>query len=215
MQPTLPSSGATITQWNDKAAGQHNLASGALPDRPQWFSNVQYALGVLYFNGVDLQSATQFNMIANVSGITAFVVSKFISTTSPQIVMTNEFKDVLFSISGTTSRYTVGMSGGIGVDSGSTVDTNFHIHTIKYDGSLTGNENRLKYRRDKNSITLDFGSTTVGSLTNTNGDILYTGSLNDTENLNGYIGEIIIYNRILTDIEVVQTENYLSNKWGL
>lgn len=35
------------------------------------------------------------------------------------------------------------------------------------------------------------------------------------KNLNGHIGEVIVFNRGLKDSEIEKVENYLSQKWGI
>ena len=60
-----------------------------------------------------------------------------------------------------------------------------------------------------------------------NGSVLHSAAMNDAidvgasdnldigSNLNGYLREVIIFNRALTDQEIKEVEKYLSKKWGI
>jgi hypothetical protein len=108
------------------------------------------------------------------------------------------------------------MAGGVGTDTTSSVDTNFHLHTVMYDSTLFSNANRLKYFRDQVQRTLNFGTTTVGASTNPSSSILNIAqSQLGTQLFYGYIAEIIIYDRTLAEDEKQTVENYLILKWDL
>ena len=161
-------------------------------------------------------SASSFSELGSKSSATMFIVCKFLDNVTEQTVSTTNRNDFNFSITGTTVQYNIGMAGGIGTDTISSVDKNFHIHTILYDSSLLSNSNRLRYFRDQTQQTLNFGTTTVGSTTNSLSSILYIAqSQSGIQLFNGYIGEIIIFDRILTFDDQTSVENYLRQKWGL
>ena len=89
--------------------------------------------------------------------------------------------------------------------------TTAHIHTTVFNGTLTGNANRLVYRRDRTPVTLTFTGT-VGATLNANSNILYVSE--SSFPYNGFAMEIAVYNRTLTATEITNIENYLFNKWG-
>ena len=96
-----------------------------------------------------------------------------------------------------------------------TLDTNYHIHVIKFDGSQTGNSNRLVHRMDGTQRTLTFTGT-VGATSNATTTFYYLGT--DTSNNNdfdGYLSEVIIYTKALNSGEMSNLESYLKNKWGI
>ena len=57
------------------------------------------------------------------------------------------------------------------------------------------------------TMTQYFSSTSAATL--------FIGSGSNTNYLNGYISEVIIYNRALSDNEIDDVEYYLSKKWGI
>jgi hypothetical protein len=61
---------------------------------------------------------------------------------------------------------------------------------------------------DRGTITLNRG--TIGAFSSIGGVVGTFG-----EFFNGLIGELIYYDRELTDLEVTQVHDYLSVKWGI
>ena len=216
--PQNPVNGTQISIWNDISlfSTQHNLIANS-GEEPEYTTNVQNAVPAIFYNGTtDKMIATPFNELASRTGTTMFIVCKFLDNISEQTVSTTNRNDFNFSITGATVRYNVRIAGGVGTDTISSVDKNFHLHTLVYDSSLISNSNRLKYFRDQIQQTLDFGTTTVGSTTNASSTGLYVSqSQSGIQLFNGYIGEIIIYERTLSGDEQQTVENYLRQKWGI
>jgi hypothetical protein len=52
--------------------------------------------------------------------------------------------------------------------------------------------------------------------TSSDTSVFYIGETADaTEDLDGYIGELLLYTKALTNTEITNTETYLKNKWGI
>jgi hypothetical protein len=98
----------------------------------------------------------------------------------------------------------VGDSGGI-----QTSNNNANIHTISF---LDGG--RLNYKLNNNTAVQ--GSIASG-YNNAVATPLAIGASNDTLGapLDGIIAEVVIYNRVLTDSEIINVNRYLANKWGI
>ena len=80
-----------------------------------------------------------------------------------------------------------------------------------FDGSLIGNANRLKMFVDTVSQTLDFGAFTVPATTaDLSGASFKLGQF-ITNDFDGTIGEIRVYSRALTPLEI--QHNYLATQW--
>ncbi len=58
-------------------------------------------------------------------------------------------------------------------------------------------------------------ATASGSFTNPNGLQVGGGYLTNNEFSDAVIGEVVIYNRILTPTERASVETYLATKWGV
>lgn len=107
------------------------------------------------------------------------------------------------------------MGQGLATTSGVTLDTYFHIFTAVFDGTQTGNSNRLKFRVDGIEKTLSF-SQNVSGTTSSDTSVFYIGENADAlEDLNGYVCESLLYTKPLTSTEITNTENYLKTKWAI
>ena len=118
------------------------------------------------------------------------------------------------SISG--GNYKLGMGQGLATTTTTNVNNlSLQIFTCTFDGTQTGNSNRLKLRINGIDQNLTF-SQNVSGVTSSDTNVLYIGETADaTEDLDGYIGEILLYTKTLNSSETTNTENYLKNKWGI
>ena len=101
--------------------------------------------------------------------------------------------------------------------------SNFHIYGFIFDGTQTGNANRLKFRYDRTDQTLTFTGT-IGTTTGTPAYMFFGGdnrgsvgagnALSGTY-MDGYIGEVLIFTRSLSASEITSTENYIKTKWNI
>lgn len=83
-----------------------------------------------------------------------------------------------------------------------------------YDGTQTGNANRLIFRYDETQQTLSFTGT-VGSTTSALNNALNIGYYNNSEYFAGDVAEIIFMSRAVTGSDLAAVEDYLSNKWSI
>ena len=180
-------------------------------------NSVQNSLPSLFFDGIiDGLSATTISPIASATGITMFIVARTPNVVNAQTITTTAFSDLRMSITGGLQKYQVGMAGALYSDDISTVDNLTHIHTIIYDSTLAPSDGALVYRRDRTQQTLTNVSGTIGSATNSGSNQLFVGSTSSfTQLFDGYISEIIIYNSVVSNQKLTQTEKYLSDKWNI
>ena len=90
-----------------------------------------------------------------------------------------------------------------------------------FDGSQTGNANRLNFRYDRAAKTLTYTGT-IPATTPSNSNWFIggdnrggAGGALSFKFMNGYIGEIMIWTRALTASEQASVELYLNTKWAL
>ncbi len=217
--PTNPTNDTYITSWADKSALAHDAnTTGNDSKKPRYRTNIQNGKPSLFFDGVDdTFTINPFTSLQSLSGYTAFFVTKTNVIGSKQVISvmnTNsaEVKEVYLEI-GSTGVVTIG--GAAATATSSTIGTNFHIHTIIFDGSQTGNSNRLKHNLDGVNQTLTFTGT-VGTTSNANTTWIYFGTDSSIANdLNGYISEVIVYTKTLPSGDITNTESYLKNKWAI
>lgn len=221
-----PTDGTEITAWTDlsgvgQAANVNNSAGGA---GPLYKINQQNNLSTLLY-----QSASKRNLDINPigawaklkAGFTIYTVAKATSyTASFPMVVTDA--NLGFQWDGT--YWKVGAGGGLAqAQSLAGETTKYHIFGMLFDGSLTNanttiqNNLRLVFRYDKVPQSLTFSSN-VGTQTSNTASVMYIGGNNRNTPktyMDGNIGEVLMWTRVLTALETGQIETYLNNKWNL
>jgi len=210
--PNGPSEGDTFTQWTDKSNFAHNANStGGSTTRPTFRTGVLNGKSVVRFDGSnDCLSINPVAWSQSLSGMTIIVVSKYSNTTGTQTLTTTDQDDMGLFID---TNFKVSMAGA-SADSSTSADTSFHIHTLKFDGSQSGNAARLVYRIDGSAETLTFTGT-VGTTTSASNGTIFLGCDDSAEFLNGDVAEFLMFNKALTNTEITDVESYLTTKWGL
>ncbi len=222
--PSNPVDGQTFTQWTDSNAGVRNANPiGGATTRASYQSggsDTQNNLAVVRFDGNDGLSINPYPGLASKAGVTVFAMLKMnaetvsVNNSSPRIFSTNVLNGIAFYYNSTSNRWTVAASTGVGESTTTNDSSRFSVHTLVYDGSATGNSNRLKYRYNGVQDTLTFTGT-VGTTTSASITTLYIGNNNSANYFTGDLGEFLIFTRTLTTQEIESVESYLNNKWGL
>lgn len=202
-----------ITQWTDKSNFAHNANPDGGNAKPSYENTtLQNGYGYLEFDGGDSLTVNPFTQLASAAGYTVFIVAKQLNTTGVQTLTKTDQADL--GIVGGTGVYSVSMAGATAVTT-KTTDTNWHQHTLVYNGSGATNADKLVYRVDKTAEALVFTGT-VAATTNASSNEFFIGNdVGGTTGLTGYVAEVILFNRTLSATEYGNVENYLSNKWGL
>ena len=212
-----PANGADISQWKDRSGTGHNAnQSGNASVKPNWYANIQNGYGIVRFNGSsESLSINPIAFMQSLPGFTMMVVAKASSLASASDLTSSDVGG--FRIFHNATNWGVSTSGGTGTSTVTGDTTKFHIYSLIFDGTASGNAGRLKFRYDEQDQSLNFGATTVGTATNASATHFYIGV--DDTNSAGYwqgdIGSIIVYTRALTSNEIVGVESYLSNFWGI
>jgi len=144
------------------------------------------------------------------AGMSMVIVSKFSSTSGTQTLTTSDQDDMGMFID---TNFKVTMAG-VSADSSTAADTDFHIHTLVFDGTQSGNAARLVYRIDGSAKTLTFTGT-VGTTTSASNGTIFIGCDDSAEFMNGDVGEVLMFNKALSGAEISGVESYLTTKWGL
>ena len=218
--PSNPADGATFTQWTDTNSGTHNANPvGGATTRASYQTNELNTLSVVRFDGNDGLSINPYPGLASLAGVTIFMVAKMntetvsVNNNNPRLYSTNVSNGIALYYNSTSNRFTVAAATGVG-ESAQTNDAAFHLHTLAYDGTQSGNAARLKYRYDGTADTLSFTGT-VGATTSGSINTLYIGNNNSNNFFTGDIAEFLIFTRVLTLGELIGVESYLKTKWGL
>jgi hypothetical protein len=216
-QPTNPSDGDGITQWNDKSNFAHN--ANPISTGPAARATYEVAelntYSVVRFDGDAGLSINPFASLANSTTQTVFVVAKGtnLGTGTQYLTSTNNGGLAMFH-DGT--EWKVSTSGGTGA-SGVAGDANWHILGLVYDGNGVGDANKLKLRIDKVEQTLDFsadpgvGSTLLGTTNQYN----FACREDGVSYFVGDIAEVLMFNKILSAGELADVEEYLNTHWAI
>lgn len=216
---------ANVTQWNDKSGNDYHLTSIG-SKHPTYSSHWTNGRGALNFTRDDFQYLT-FSALPIRGSMTFFVVAQMSSGGS------NDGTSSLISIDGhgdnTSNRiYEISCYNGDSVLKFN--DQNVGSSTV-FGAALSPGLNSPYLSlmvRNKSNETLGAQlneqalqeSSHIGSAGNTTAattSTIYVG-MQKAKNARyhyGYIGEIIIYNKILNDLETTAIRNYLMEKWGL
>lgn len=209
-----PSDGADISQWKDRSGTGHNAnQAGNASVKPNWYANVLNGLGVVRFNGTS-ESLT-INPIAfmqNLPGFTLFVVAKLTSSSGARSLSGTDQGG--FRIHTDGSIWKVTTSGGTGTSTAAVDTTQFHVFGLIFDGAASDNTGRLKFRYDRAQQNLSFTGT-VGATTSATATTFYVGQTNVGEYFQGDIGEMLMFTRALSESDIINVENYLTNHWAL
>ena len=224
-------SGMEITSWHNYGVLPSHDWNSTGGQRPEWYSNIQNGLGVVRFNSTttgspsgedaDTNENLTINPVAYLQSLpaaTMILVFRSLSANSgTRYTCSTDTSGFQWGQNGTT--WTGGFAGATYTVDSITADTNFHYVVISFDGSQTGNANRLKVRLDSIDSTLTFTGT-VGTITSAVAKYFYGGATGNATGATssywiGDIGELMIFTRSLSASEIITIENYLSTKWAL
>ena len=215
----------TGTEWYNIAATS-SIVKGTLVGSPVFGTA---SSGILTLNG-----STQYISISGLSSalnnVSKFTYETWIRVTNPSSASTqtifsfgnqqnnNHLYDIMFFF--VSNQIYLQVNNG--VDGGPVVtftSTNWNSISVVYDGTKTGNSNRLKLYINGVLQTLDFGTYNVPSTTSnlgfTNSGIGGYSSGGFNNKLTGSIGSSILYTKSLTDAEILQNFNATKSRFGL
>ena len=205
-----------VTQIIDLSGAGHpaNSLNARYPD---YATNVLNGLGAVQFNGVDDNS--DINPIAWAQSLPGFSVYAVIrpTTISGAFPLANTNTGLGIEWNGTAWQ----VNAASGVATPSTAITNDtsrpHIYGMIYDGTATGDANRLKFRYDRVPQALTF-TASPGTATSATASTMYFCSNRrnaPTAYMTGYLFEVLIWLRTLNSNEIQGVENYIRGHWRI
>jgi len=206
------SSPDVVTAWVDKLGNGRDANQAVANKKPLWRANQRNGLGSIQFDGSnDLFTLNPIPWALSLVGQTTYVVFRAGALTNNMNLQATNTNGYRFYLSG--SNWGIETGGGIAVSDSGSDTANYHYMGMIFDGTQTGNSNRLKFRYDGAQQTLDFGATTIGTATSGSAAYFYFGT-NNTTYFDGYIGTIMIWTRALNLSECLQVESYLKTIWA-
>ena len=217
--PFSPSDIAGLAAWYDPSnAGSISQTAGSVDQINDLSGNARHLLAtttqrpttgthtstrgknVLAFNGSSNYMQTNGTFSLNQPN-TVFVVAKALATTDGSTIFTGKLAfsgENLLRIS--TTKFAI--YAGLEVFGGTTVNSSQNIHTCLFNGSSSS------YLL--NGVSDGVGDAFINFLSP---GITIGARTGGTANWNGDIGEVIVYNALLTAGQINQVGNYLSAKW--
>jgi hypothetical protein len=205
-----------ITQWTDKSNFAHNANPNGGSAKPTYENTVlQNGYGYLEFDGNDELSVNPFTELDGATAWSMFVVANVTDLTTDSGLTGTENGDFRIRIdaNGATSLR-ADPTAFVYANAGTITEDTWHLWSLIYDGSQTGTA-RLVGRLDKTALT-NYTGTPAASVTAGSGTMFIGRDGFDADYYHdGYIAEVIMFNRALSATEYGNVENYLSTKWGL
>ena len=220
-QGTILDSAGAVNQWLSKSSVTNRARQLTSPKRPTTGTRTINGLNVIDFDGVDDL------MILDNQPILARVARTIIVVGLGDVPVNNIFLDLSHSPSISGEIYTVTTEIGLiifnsdrkfandaiddGINAGILIFTNQAITDLTYDVS--------NFQAYKNGALITSTSVTLPTIIIdtrvASASIGDEGTVGGPNRLNGVIGEIIIYNRVLATLERQQIEAELFNKWDI
>ena len=208
---TITANGTAIATWQNQASGgtHYNQATSGLRPTYRNGANGKYGLPVVDFNGASTQSLIHADLSAySTGGITIFTICKW---TSGQVWSANDGAGgVNYPISSYHPRH---ITGGDGVSNFATTndDTGYTgWNYTKCASNVNVSYEYYPYGTPSTITTAGFASRGAAQTADCIGKHAY-----NVDYFTGQIGELIIYNRKLTDAECATIRTYLLTRWGM
>ena len=216
-----------IERWNDKSGNNYNLTQSTASSQPlytggtilpSWSGN-----SFIYFDGDDSLVRTTGTSFSD-SGFTYFYVAKMIDSLSSNSIIFNYTDQAPPVNSGKYRAY----QGTAAFPANRTMLLGADNNRMNFDwttpGTTLGNKNEYQYGWVSGTTAEAFSGsvndiawTVTGSAGTVpdNVEAISVGANNNGDApIFGYVGEIIVYGKVLTTAEKNNVETYLKNKWG-
>ena len=207
----------SVTSWQNAGGLTSHDWNSTGGKRPVWYSNQKNGKGVVRFDRTGNQFLS-INPIAYMQGlpaVTMFVVFKTANVANGTRICTTTDTNG-FRWGQTANTWIAGFAGATCNVTSSTADTQYHHVTLIYDGTASGNANKLKIRLDSVEQTLSFTGTVGNTTSNTASDFYGGVDADGSSNYwDGDICEMMFFTRVLNAGEVNSVENYITTKWAI
>ena len=196
---------ASTGTWTDKSGNSRNFSQAITNNRPIVSSVTQNGRTVLEFDGSNDQLTHNSNFL-QVSNCTLFAAFRRLGGTFGGVISSSGTGDRSPGILIESSQGAIRGHANLSL-AGASVANSFNITSGVVDaGATTIWVDGTQRDTDAVSNTLDTSQTTTAIGTYRQAAANY---------LNGYIGEIVVYTRVLTTAERRTAESYLGKKWGV
>jgi hypothetical protein len=228
---SLTFNGNTVSEWRDLSGNARHYSQSTAANQPNGTGRTQNGRRVLDFDGSSrlAGNAAALSLARNVSAISIFAVVKF-DVLTPVIGEGGRYAIILSRGDNSTSaRLAFGAAGFATPANGFTVfgrrndadafaatastsDTSAHVFHALADYANT----TARMFVDGTNTASNTSFLTAGSTPNTDSLTASIGFDGGTANqLDGFVGEIVVFQRTLPTLERQTVERYLGRKWGI
>ena len=197
------SSGTLVSQWRDKSGNDNHVNQSTTSSQPTRNRTLN-SKSVVDFDGSN-DSLSSSNSLTLSSGHTMFAVTLIdaFSSDAGLISINNQLSNGITIHTSGLAYFYFG-SGGYNTTQSVSTSTSY-ILTKVWTGATSGN--RISYKNGTQGYS-------TGTMANSNSTgVLRLGQ--QSTYYNGYIAEVVIYNRELSQDEITKVHNYLQNKWNI
>ena len=206
--------GAAVPTWTDRSGSANNATQGTAANQPTFHTNIRNGLPGLLFDGTSdwMSLATSpFNIQAGTS-FAVFQANTYTQDGTRPARYVLGFLDasnrrwyIQHDVSTTRFRTSVGSGAG---DNGPS-DLDWHVAWLRANGNA-----KTSWFSCANGVR-SFSDAATGTSGRTDGIGKIANGGGWQEGWGGYISEIIHYSRSLTDGELNQVRNYLTDRWAI
>lgn len=228
---TISVSGSEVTQWNDKSGNSRNFTQSTAANRPLSGTRSQNGKNIIDFDGSNDRlgsSAASSNWVFMHNGTehTVFWACVKDGDTFGDLMgdngNTSSNVGTVFSEANSyrIAQYvTRGVSGNTVIENytGSNLTSGFHYTTVRAKPNDGTAANRSEIFYNNGSAIKNNAQSNAPSSSNPTYNLGVGDSRADASVIpfNGGIGEILIYNSYLSDVDRDKVRTYLATKWGV
>lgn len=197
------------SQWTEKVRGYNVTSSGTA--RPTFTTNAVNGLPSYTFDAVnDVMSRSRITEMENLSGLTLWAVgNKYSLAQDDESTTTGRINLLNYQADNKIYGVLDGANQG-----NATVASAFNYAVMVFDGTLSGNSNRLKIWRNGVQLTLTFAGTVLAT-TGSNAASTFKFNKFNTVFQAGQSCEYGIITSAITGTQVTELNSYLAAKYAL
>lgn len=224
-QPTNPSDGANITQWNDKSRHAHNAHPTGGHSKPQYLENMLNGRAVVEFDGTtDDLGVSPISVFNDTTQCTMYMLVYYdpaingdipiLDTTSSDLrvmkisnaIGTSPVRD---SLALTFANNTIVVAAELPFTT-----AGWYKIGIIYNGDQSPT-NRVSIRINDQAAPLSFIGFPPARLSNTNTKLHIGTDNKHTTHWTGMIAELMIFNKAIDQTERIGLEEFIDLHWGM
>lgn len=196
---SITESSGLVSQWDDKSGNANHATQAVGSEQPIFTANVQKGKSVVRFDGVD------DGMITSLSITAPYTIYAIFSYRSPFVAFRRAVNGSNNWLVGPYDQYIshFAVTNWVARDIVAATENQF------FSASAINNSAASTFYVDGVDVTQD--STQIGSPSTIG--LGAEGAI--AEPLEGDLAEVIIYDRVLSDLERQEVDNYINMKWGL